>query len=92
MRRTLSPFYIKTWKALKQDHGQDLVEYALVLCLVVLAGTAGMKTLANGINTACSNVSDDLILYINTGHGNSGSAPGHGGTPPGQGGTPPGHS
>src|SRR4051794_16142508 len=74
--------------------GQDLLEYALVLCLVALGSTAGMRTLANGINTASSNVSARLLVAINTGNGGSpgqsGSAPGQTGGTPGQSGNTPG--
>ena len=40
-----------------EEHGQDLVEYAAVISLVVLALIGGMSTLANGINTAMASVS-----------------------------------
>jgi Flp pilus assembly pilin Flp len=43
-------------RAVKEEHGQDLVEYAAVISLVVLGITAGMTTLANGINTAMTSV------------------------------------
>ena len=42
---------------IKEEHGQDLVEYAAVVSLVVLGLTAGMSTLADGINTAMTSVS-----------------------------------
>ena len=42
--------------AIKDQHGQDLVEYAAVISLVVLGLTAGMNTLANGINDAMAAV------------------------------------
>lgn len=41
---------------LKDENGQDLVEYAAVIVLVVLALTGGMTTLANGINNAMGSV------------------------------------
>ena len=41
-----------TLASFKKDDGQDLVEYALVVALVAFAATAGMKTLATGINGA----------------------------------------
>jgi len=44
-------------QAIKEEHGQDLVEYAAVIALVVLGLAAGMTTLANGINTAMTTVS-----------------------------------
>ena len=45
---------------LKDERGQDLVEYAAVIALVVLAATAGMQTLANGINDAMSTLSTKI--------------------------------
>jgi len=36
----------------QEDSGQDLIEYALVVALIALAATAGMSSLANGINSA----------------------------------------
>jgi pilus assembly protein Flp/PilA len=35
-----------------EESGQDLIEYALVVALIALAATAGMSSLANGINSA----------------------------------------
>ena len=34
----------------KEEEGQDLIEYALLIALVALAATAGMNTLATKIN------------------------------------------
>ena len=51
------------WSTLRNENGQDLVEYGLVIVLVCLAATAGMKTLADGINTFLGNVSNKLATY-----------------------------
>jgi len=45
---------------LRDEHGQDLVEYAAVIALVVLALVGGMNTLASGINTAMGTVSTNI--------------------------------
>jgi Flp pilus assembly pilin Flp len=45
---------------LKDEQGQDLVEYAAVIALVVLALVGGMNTLATGINTAMATVSTNI--------------------------------
>ena len=45
------------WGKIREENGQDLVEYAAVISLIVLGITAGMTTLANSINTAMSSVS-----------------------------------
>ena len=44
---------------LRQDEsGQGLVEYLLILALVAFAATAGMTTLASGLNSAFSKIGD----------------------------------
>jgi pilus assembly protein Flp/PilA len=47
----------------KEEEGQDLVEYALLVALVALAATAGMNTLATAINTAFGAVGSRLGVY-----------------------------
>jgi Flp pilus assembly pilin Flp len=44
------------FRTLLDETGQDLVEYAAVIVIVVLGLTAGMNTLANAINSAMTNV------------------------------------
>jgi pilus assembly protein Flp/PilA len=39
----------------KEEEGQDLVEYALLVVLISLAAVAAMKNLASGISDAFSN-------------------------------------
>jgi len=46
------------------DAGQGLVEYLLILALVAFAATAGMSTLASGINSAFSKIGSILGGYI----------------------------
>jgi pilus assembly protein Flp/PilA len=41
-------FLKRLWK---EEEGQDLVEYALLVVLLALAATIGMKSLATAINT-----------------------------------------
>ncbi len=64
MRNSLLKLYVKaqvTLATLKNDeNGQDLIEYALVVALVALGATAGMKALATGINTAFANIATTL--------------------------------
>jgi Flp pilus assembly pilin Flp len=52
--------------ALKSEDAQDLVEYAAVIMIVVLGLTAGMHTLATGINTAMSSVVTQITTALNT--------------------------
>ena len=37
---------------LKDESGQDLIEYALVVALIAFAAVVGMNTVAGGINSA----------------------------------------
>ena len=50
---------------LHQDEaGQGLVEYLLILALVAFAATAGMSTLASGLNSAFTKIGSILGAYI----------------------------
>ncbi|HEX3738399.1 MAG TPA: Flp family type IVb pilin [Terriglobales bacterium] len=48
----------------KNESGQGLAEYLLVLALVALAATAGMSTLADNINNYFSAVGSELGHYV----------------------------
>jgi len=63
MKDTMLKLYIKMQNlksSLMQEEGQDLVEYALVVALIALAATAGMKTLATDINNAFQGIGNTL--------------------------------
>jgi len=45
---------------LRDESGQDLIEYALVAALIALGAITAMKGLATGISTAFSTISSDL--------------------------------
>jgi pilus assembly protein Flp/PilA len=67
MRDTFLKLFVKAQVALtslKNEDGQDLIEYALVVALVAFAATAGMSTLAHGINNAFGNMANMLSTYI----------------------------
>lgn len=67
MNNTMLKLYIKMQNLkslLSQEEGQDLVEYALVIALIALAATAGMKTLATDISNAFTNVGNTLNTDI----------------------------
>jgi pilus assembly protein Flp/PilA len=51
-------------QALKDESGQDLIEYALVVALICFAATVGMNTVATGINNAFSTVASKLASAI----------------------------
>jgi pilus assembly protein Flp/PilA len=62
MTTLLTRIYVKA-QILREDHGQDLIEYALVVALIAFAATAGMSTVAANINTAFSNIGTKLTTY-----------------------------
>jgi len=67
MRENVLKFYMKMRNLkdafLRDESGQDLVEYALVLALIALAATVSMKTLATNIGTAFTSVGTKLTTY-----------------------------
>lgn len=48
----------------KDESGQDLIEYALVAALIALGAISAMKSLATGISSAFSTVSSDLSSAV----------------------------
>ena len=48
---------------LKDENGQDLIEYALVVALIAFAATAGMSSVAAAINAAFINISGKISTY-----------------------------
>ena len=49
---------------LRDDSGQDLIEYALVAALLGLGAVASMKTLANTINNALNTIGTSLTSNV----------------------------
>lgn len=43
-------------RLVRDDHGQDLIEYAFLAIFVALAVTIGLQAIAGGINTGYSNL------------------------------------
>lgn len=62
MRDLVLKLYIKM-QNLREENGQDLIEYALIAALIALAATAGMTALAGKINTAFTSVGTKLSYY-----------------------------
>ena len=63
MKQVLSNLY-KRAQFLRQEHGQDLIEYALVVALIAFAATAGMSSVAGKINTAFTKIGTTLTTYV----------------------------
>ena len=49
---------------LKDENGQDLIEYALVVALIAFAATAGMGSLATSLNQAFTNMGSKVSTYV----------------------------
>ena len=49
---------------LREESGQDLIEYALVAALIALGALTSMKGVATGISTAFSTISADLTSAV----------------------------
>jgi pilus assembly protein Flp/PilA len=60
MNNLMNKLHISFRNMIEREEGQDLVEYALVVALIALAATAGMKTLANDINAEFTNLGTAL--------------------------------
>jgi pilus assembly protein Flp/PilA len=56
------------WRTLanlhKEETGQDLIEYALVIALIAFAAIVGMNNLATGINDAFSKIGSKLTSAL----------------------------
>jgi Flp pilus assembly pilin Flp len=63
MQDVFLKLYVKAERLMKDERGQDMIEYILVAALVALAATAGMGTLAAKINTSFSNIGTKLTTY-----------------------------
>jgi pilus assembly protein Flp/PilA len=64
MQRAFLHLVVRLRSLIKQELGQDLVEYALVVSLIALGATIGMKQLAGGIDKAFNSVSVALATDI----------------------------
>ncbi len=62
MKELIFMLYIRRQR-LREEHGQDLIEYALIAALIALAATVGMSTVANSINAAFTSVGTHLNTY-----------------------------
>jgi pilus assembly protein Flp/PilA len=60
MRYMIPQLYMTLHNLTKSEEGQDLVEYALVVCLIALASITGANQVATAITTVFSNISSSL--------------------------------
>ncbi len=57
MRETLASLH-------RDESGQGLIEYVLIIALVAFAATAGMSSLASSINSAFTKVGTIMGQYV----------------------------
>jgi len=62
MRRFLMRLCVKA-RLFREDKGQDLIEYALVVAIIALAATAGMTTVATDVNAAFGSIGTMITQY-----------------------------
>ena len=62
MRDISTKWYVRA-QIFREDSGQDLIEYALVVALIAFAATAGMSSVATKINDAFGNIGNKLSTY-----------------------------
>jgi len=60
MNNLFLKLYIKIQKLANNEGGQDLVEYALLCCLIALAVITSVNGIASAVNTVFTNVSSSL--------------------------------
>jgi pilus assembly protein Flp/PilA len=60
MSSMLSRMYIIFLNLKESEEGQDLVEYALLVCLIALAAVSGVSHVASAVTKVFSNVSSSL--------------------------------
>ncbi len=60
MNNLFLAMYVKLQNLMNRDEGQDLVEYALLVCLIALAAITGVNKVASAVTTVFSNISSSL--------------------------------
>jgi pilus assembly protein Flp/PilA len=64
LRNTFKAFQKPLLRFLRDEAGQDLIEYALVAALVGLGAVASMKTLSTKIGTAFTTIGTSLTSNV----------------------------
>ena len=60
MNNLFLALYVKVLSLMNREEGQDLVEYALLTCLIALAAITGIGHVATAVTTVFNNISDSL--------------------------------
>ena len=60
MNNLFLSLYVKLLNLINREEGQDLVEYALLVCLIALAAISGVQHVASAVTVVFNNISDSL--------------------------------
>lgn len=60
MNNMILAMYVKLQNLMNREEGQDLVEYALLVCLIALAAITGVSKVATAVTLVFSNISASL--------------------------------
>jgi pilus assembly protein Flp/PilA len=60
VKKLFSNISLQIRELMEHEEGQDLVEYALLITMIALAGVSGMKGIASAINTVFTHISSTL--------------------------------
>jgi pilus assembly protein Flp/PilA len=60
MNHLILNVYLKIRSLIGREDGQDLVEYAVLVCLIALAAISGVSHVATAVTKVFSNVSTSL--------------------------------
>jgi pilus assembly protein Flp/PilA len=60
MNNLFLALYVKMQNLINREDGQDLVEYALLVCLIALAAITGVQNVASAVTKVFSNISASL--------------------------------
>jgi len=60
MNYELLTMYLKLQNLANREEGQDLVEYALLCCMISLAAITGVNYVATAVTAVFSNISSSL--------------------------------
>jgi pilus assembly protein Flp/PilA len=60
MQNLLLALLVRAQGLIHREEGQDLVEYALLVCLIALAAVSGIKHVSSAVTTVFSNISSSI--------------------------------
>jgi pilus assembly protein Flp/PilA len=63
MQNFFKKLYVNA-RILREEAGQDLIEYVLVIAIIAFAATVGMTTVATKINQAFVNIGTKMSTYV----------------------------